>query len=91
MMHMSKSHVSFLILKTRNNCPFWLSAQYLKNKGFALDEIILAGIANEYGGVINDRLKGRVIFPIENMDGQVVAYSGRILDNSKEEKFLFLN
>ncbi len=62
---------------------------YLKNQGFTDKEIIDAGI-----GVYNDERHGlrakfwnRVMFPIKNQGGKVIAFGGRVLGDG-EPKYL---
>lgn len=59
-----------------------------KAAGFMDDLIIKSGIGgvNEESGRRFDRFKGRVIFPIVNITGKVVAFGGRVLNNLSEEE-----
>ena len=57
------------------------SHEYLVKKGHVeriIDELDL------YTGTpkTRDRMSGRVVFPITNIDGQIIGYSGRILDEA---------
>ena len=56
----------------------------LRKKGFAEGEIEQCGlaVANERGGFY-DRFRDRVLFPIQDMSGRVVAFGGRILGEGK--------
>ena len=57
---------------------------------FAKKEIVEAGVAGlkEMGDdKLFDKFRNRVIFPIENHQGQTVAFTGRVLDSS-EPKYL---
>ncbi len=57
--------------------------QYLKGKGCGETELLSAGLLvaredrNNY-----DRFRNRLIFPIRNMQGKVIGFGGRALDNS---------
>ncbi len=53
---------------------------YLTQKGFAQDDIVRAGLVfkNERG-LVSDRFRGRIMFPIHNSFGKVVGFTGRIL------------
>ena len=53
-------------------------ADFLKGKQFTDKEIIDAGLAkkNERGG-LNDKFRNRIMFPIADSAGRVVAFSGR--------------
>ncbi|MEK6529094.1 MAG: DNA primase, partial [Nitrospirota bacterium] len=55
---------------------------YLQNKGYKAEEIkksglIVRGTKNYY-----DVFRNRIIFPIFNMRGEVIAFGGRVMDNS---------
>ena len=60
--------------------------EFLKDKKYSDDQIIKTGlvIKNE-NGRIYDRFRGRVIFPISDDRGRVIAYSARILTNDKDQ------
>jgi len=61
---------------------------WLKGKGFSLEEIIQAGLAiqRESGGAY-DRFRNRLIIPIRDAQGRVIAFGGRILGEG-EPKYL---
>ena len=56
---------------------------YLKENGFTNDEIVRAGLAvkNEKGHVY-DKFRNRLMFPVIDVRGNVIAFSGRALDDS---------
>jgi len=56
----------------------------LKQKGFADEEILESGLVNktEQGKYI-DRYRKRLMFPICDVRGKVIAFGGRVLDDSK--------
>lgn len=60
----------------------------LVHKGFTQQELLQAGLVSqrETGGVI-DRFRGRVVFPIHDVAGRVVAFGGRLLAEG-EPKYL---
>ena len=62
--------------------------QHLLSKGFSQDEIIQAGLAipRESGGAY-DRFRHRLIIPIRDAQGRVIAFGGRILGPG-EPKYL---
>lgn len=53
-------------------------------KGYTKEELIAAGLVvkNEKGHVY-DKFRNRVMFPIIDVRGQVVAFGGRVMDDSK--------
>ena len=65
---------------------------YLKSKNFTDREIELAGLAKrpeDKSKGMYDRFRGRVMFPISDSSGRVVAFSGRIfVDDGKSAKYL---
>ena len=61
--------------------------RYLIEKGFSTEEILSSGIAINTGKEIFDRFYGRVIFPIRDVTGRIVSFSGRILGEG-EPKYL---
>ena len=77
---------------------------HLKSKNFTDSEIERAGLAKKpppsasgtsplvrgrEGGGFYDRFRGRIIFPIADSSGRIVAFSGRIfVDDGKSAKYL---
>jgi len=65
---------------------------HLRMKGFIDAEIELAGLAKkpeDKSKGMYDRFRGRVMFPINDSSGRVIAFSGRILvDDGKSAKYL---
>jgi len=62
----------------------------LKRKGFDLEEMAECGliIQRENDHTYFDRFRGRVMFPIRDENGKVIAFSGRIIDSADEAKYL---
>ncbi|KKQ28191.1 MAG: primase protein [Candidatus Magasanikbacteria bacterium GW2011_GWC2_37_14] len=63
-----------------------LLTQYLLKKGFAIDDLVAAGITikregadEQTGRGFYDRFRGRIMFPIWNVHDEVVGFTGRIL------------
>lgn len=60
---------------------------YMRDKGYSYEELYEANLANksEKNGKINyyDNFRNRVIVPIIDARGNVVAFGGRVLDDSK--------
>ncbi len=64
--------------------------EHLKGK-FNTDEINKAGLIkkSEKGGDYYDRFRGRIMFPISDNSGRIIAFSGRIFkDNENEAKYI---
>lgn len=68
----------------------WRSiSDYLSKKGFTESEMERAGITKTEGKNTYDRFRGRIMFPIFDAAGRVIAFSGRILnDDGKSAKYL---
>jgi len=68
----------------------WRSiSDYLKKKGFTESDMERAGITKTEGKNTYDRFRGRIMFPIFDSAGRVIAFSGRILnDDGKSAKYL---
>ena len=66
--------------------------KYLNGKKYTNDLINKAGLiksASEGDGRMYDRFRGRIMFPIEDSSGRVIAFTGRILnDDGKSAKYL---
>jgi DNA primase len=60
---------------------------FLTEKGFRKEEVERAGLAvkNENGNFY-DRFRGRIIFPIFDLNSQVVGFGGRVFGKKKEEE-----
>ena len=57
---------------------------YLKEKGFSHTELIQANLANEsQQKKVYDRFSDRVMFPIIDLRGNVIAFGGRIMSDIK--------
>ncbi len=61
----------------------------LTRSGFTIKQGVESGllIANDKGGAY-DRFRGRLIFPIKNLAGQVIAFGGRIIGNEDTAKYI---
>jgi DNA primase len=62
---------------------------YLKASGFSDMEIEKAGLAKRTDKGYYDRFRGRIMFPINDSSGRVIAFSGRLFpDDEKSAKYL---
>jgi DNA primase len=52
--------------------------------GYKLEYLLRAGLSRERDGTPYDFFRGRVIFPIHNISGKVIAFAGRTLRAEKE-------
>ena len=61
----------------------------LEKAGVSQEVGMLSGLLNERSsGGYYDRLRGRVIFPIEDVRGRVIAFGGRALGADQQPKYL---
>ncbi|HAJ98383.1 MAG TPA: DNA primase [Ruminococcus sp.] len=64
---------------------------HLRNKGYTDDEMVIAGVCRRSDrGAVYDYFRNRVIFPIIDLRKNIVAFGGRVLDDSKP-KYLNTN
>ena len=60
--------------------------RYLRTKKVTNEQMNVAGLALQgKNGNWYDRFRGRLIFPIQNMQGKVVGFSGRVLSTGEKE------
>lgn len=60
--------------------------QFLLKKGFSKQELALGGLTNRFGG---DLFRGRMMVPLMDASGQVIGFTGRILnDEPNAPKYL---
>ena len=56
----------------------------LKQKGFKEEEMLASSLINKTDdGKFIDRFRRRLMFPIQDVRGRVIAFGGRVLDDSK--------
>lgn len=58
---------------------------YLKNKNYSIDKLIDVGLTNDNG---NDIFINRIMFPIYDLAGNPVAFSGRIYNIKDTSKYI---
>lgn len=62
---------------------------YLKNHAFSDSEMEKAGLIKKTEKGYYDRFRGRIMFPISDSSGRILAFSGRIfIDDGKSAKYL---
>jgi DNA primase len=70
----------------------WRSlSTYLKHKGFTEEYLLKAGLVKRSEEKVSepyDVFRGRVMFPLFDATGRVIAFSGRALDPKTEPKYL---
>lgn len=67
-------------------------SKFLRSKGYAENEIFEAGLTlkKDRGGYY-DRFRGRIMFPINNISGQTVGFSSRIMPGQDESQAKYIN
>lgn len=58
-------------------------SNYMNGKGFSRDVILQSGIASSGEKGIYDTFRDRVMFPICDVRGDVIAFGGRVMDDSQ--------
>lgn len=53
---------------------------YLRRSGVPDRQILASGLALQNSGGLYDRFRGRLIFPIRDITGRVIAFGGRLID-----------
>ena len=66
---------------------FYSLINHLKGLNYTDQEMILAGVAGEKDKKCYDALGGRLIVPIINQFGQVIAFGGRVLEKVEYGKY----
>ncbi len=56
--------------------------RYLTKRGFKEEDILASGVCKKGENTIIDTFRDRVVFPIYNMRGDVIAFGGRIIRES---------
>ena len=62
--------------------------EFLQSRGHTLKTIQDTGVAIPVSGSYSDRSQGRVVFPIFDVDGNVIGYSARKIRESDEAKYV---
>lgn len=60
----------------------------LNKKGYTDNEIIDSGIGYKSSNKVVDIYKNRIMFPLYDLDGKVVGFSGRIYSKKDENKYI---
>lgn len=66
---------------------FYDLPRHLLSKGYAIKDIVDSGVCAEVDGKLIDALGGRLIFPIINALGEVIAFGGRNLVKTDFAKY----
>ena len=70
----------------------WQSlSDFLNSQGYDREEVVKAGLAVKTTDKYYDRFRGRIIFPIFDLNSQVVGFGGRVLENKKQDGTKYIN
>ena len=69
-----------------------LLSKFLKKKGYKENEIFATGmtVKKDRGGYY-DRFRGRIMFPINNISGQTIGFSSRVMPGADESHAKYIN
>lgn len=69
-----------------------LIVEYLLKEEFSTEDLIKSGIfyQNDHSELV-DRFRGRIIIPLRNARGQIVAFSGRVFQDGSQQTAKYLN
>lgn len=62
--------------------------QMALERGFTPEALVRSGICVYKAGVLVDHLVERLVFPIQNISGEVIAFAGRVLSDGNAPKYL---
>jgi DNA primase len=63
---------------------------HLLKEGYGVDLLKLSGLFGEYSGALTDLFRDRLMFPIHNNTGEVIAFGGRIME-AKDNTGKYMN
>ena len=65
---------------------------FLKNKGYSIDQMEKAGLViKKDTESYYDRFRGRIMFPLKDVSGRIVGFSGRVFGEEKEGVGKYIN
>jgi len=63
---------------------------HLLKEGYGVDLLRISGLFGDYNGALNDLFRDRLMFPIHNNTGDVIAFGGRIIE-AKDNTGKYMN
>lgn len=63
-------------------------SKLLEKKGYDVDELIDIGLCGKKDNFIYDIFRNRIMFPLYNLDGKPVGFSGRIYNDEEDSKYV---
>lgn len=64
---------------------------YLKKNGLDKSLALKSGLFTSWNDELIDKFQGRIIFPIFSVDGKVIAFGGRIYQNTDKRQAKYIN
>ena len=64
------------------------ASKLLEKKGYIKDDLIDIGICGEKDKFTYDIFRNRIMFPLHDLDGRVVGFSGRIYNKTDDNKYV---
>lgn len=62
--------------------------KFLNRKGYITEDIEKAGLIVQRNGKVSDKFRHRLMFPITDISGKVVGFTGRVLNAQDQPKYL---
>lgn len=63
-------------------------SKLLEKKGYDVNELIDIGLCGKKDNFIYDIFRNRIMFPLYNLDGKPVGFSGRIYNDEEDSKYV---
>lgn len=60
---------------------------YMNTNGYSDNDLLTAGLCVTKNGKIYDKFRGRVMFPIIDLRGNVIAFGGRIINDAEKDGY----
>ena len=60
----------------------------LTNKGFLENELVDIGLCGKKDKFLYDIFRNRIMFPLYNLEGDVIGFSGRIYNGEDDSKYV---
>ena len=65
-----------------------LLTKLLKSKKYDDETLIRSGLVNENNYELNDVYRNRIMFPLEDLNGKIIGYNGRVYNGETENKYV---
>lgn len=65
-----------------------LLQKYIQEKNITVEDLEKIGLITKTDNGFKDKFSGRLIFPIKDIKGNIIAFGGRTLDSARQPKYL---